>query len=54
VTLKKIILNWILIVAVLIITLNLNLNRVVQFIVIFVGVLGGLLLIEYLLGESKN
>ncbi|MBU3102224.1 MULTISPECIES: hypothetical protein [Clostridium] len=50
---KRLILNWIIICLVLIIALNLNLNRIAQFIVIFIGTAAGLLLVEYFLGKKS-
>jgi len=47
------ILNFIVIFLVLIITINLNLNKITQFIVIFSGIMIGLLLIEYFLGKKS-
>jgi len=50
---KRMILKWIIITLMAIITVNFNLNRILQFIIIFIEIAGTFFLVDYFLPKKS-
>jgi hypothetical protein len=50
---KRLVLKWIIIFSALVISINFNLDRILQFIIIFIGMLLGLFWVDYFLDKKS-